>query len=190
MYRSVWRLQKMNMRVVKKPHCRLMGEERKKKTEWQRKVCKYLFAIMSNSIFPSASLLSWAIMESVFAWWQANRPALFRLVSAIMKKHHQPWMKAWHSVFHDTRQIITIDCYLGTAKDDRGRRSKAWWTGRARKGIKSQFSPAAVVFVCMFHLLTPQELRWISTQYKTKDVTSLPDWLCSEVQNLNFMILS
>lgn len=135
------------MHVFEKPHCRLMEEE-KKKAEWQRKVCQYLFAIMSNSIFPSASLLSWAIMESVFAWWQGNRPALFRLVSAIMKKHHQPWMKARHSVFHDTRQIITIDCYLGTATEDRGRKSKAWWTGRARKGIKSQFSPAAVVF-CM-----------------------------------------
>lgn len=114
-------------------------------------MCKYLFAIMWNSVFPSASLLSRAIMESVFAWWQGNRPALFRLVSAIMKKHHQPWMKAWHSVFHDTLQIITIDCCLGTAKEDGGRKSKAWWMGRAQKGIKSQFSLAAVVdyFFCM-----------------------------------------
>lgn len=128
------------MHVFWEPHCRLM--EKGKRREWQRKVCQYLFAIMSNSIFPSASLLSSAIMETVFAWWQGNRPALFRLVSAIMKKHHLPWMKACHSVFRDTRQIITIDCYLGTANEDRGRKSKAWWTGRAQKGIKSQFSLA------------------------------------------------
>lgn len=117
----------------------MMEGRGKKKMEWWRKVRKYLFAIMSNSIFPSASLLSGAIMESVFVWWQGNRPALFRLVSAIMKKHHQPWMEAWHSVFHDTRQIITIDCYLGTRKKDSGRKSKGWWTGRVETGIKSQF---------------------------------------------------
>lgn len=134
--------------------------EEGKKKEWQRKVCKYLFVIMSNSIFPSASLLSRAIMESLFAWWQGNRPALFRLVSAIMKKYHQPWMKAWHSVFRDTRQIITIDCYLGTAKEDRGRKSKAWWTGRAQNGIKSQFSLAAVVdFFFLYACFTFLPLR-------------------------------
>lgn len=47
-------------------------------------------------------------------WWQGNRPALFRLVSAIMKKHHQPRREARCGVFGDTAQIITIDCYLGT----------------------------------------------------------------------------
>lgn len=122
----------------------------KKKMEWWRKVRKYLFAIMSNSIFPSASLLSGAIMESVFVWWQGNRPALFRLVSAIMKKHHQPWMEAWHSVFHDTRQIITIDCYLGTRKKDSGRKSKGWWTGRVETGIKSQFFVVVAVVDFLF----------------------------------------
>lgn len=129
--------------------------EGREKMEWWRKVRKYLFAIMSNSIFPPASLLSGAIMESVFVWWQGNRPALFRLVSAIMKKHHQPWMEAWHSVFHDTRQIITIDCYLGTRKKDSGRKSKGWWTGRVETGIKSQFFVVVAVvdfLFCIFPL--------------------------------------
>lgn len=42
--------------------------------------------------FSHPLLLSGAIMETVFAWRQGKkktRPALFRLVSAIMKKRHQ-----------------------------------------------------------------------------------------------------
>lgn len=41
---------------------------------------------------------------------------MFRLVSAIMKKHHQLRMGALCSVYRDTQQIITIDCYPGTRK--------------------------------------------------------------------------
>lgn len=58
-------------------------------------------------------------METVFVWWQENRPALFRLVSAIMRKHHQLRMGALCSVYRDTQQIITIDCYPETKKKDR-----------------------------------------------------------------------
>lgn len=58
-------------------------------------------------------------MRTVFVWWQGNRPALFRLVSAIMKKHHQLRMGALCSVYRDTRQIITIDCYPETRKRER-----------------------------------------------------------------------
>lgn len=59
-------------------------------------------------------------------WWQGNRPALFRLVSAIMKKHHQLRREAQCSVYRDTQQIITIDCYLGTRK-------KRQWKKEQRK---------------------------------------------------------
>lgn len=55
-------------------------------------------------------------METVFVGWQGNRSALFRVVSAIMKKHHQLRMGALCSVYRDTQQIITIDCYPGTRK--------------------------------------------------------------------------
>lgn len=93
-----------------------------------RKVLRYWFTIMWNSIFPSASLLSGTIMETVFVWWQANRPALFRLVSAIMKKHHQLRMGALCCVYRNTQQIMTIDCYPETRKktQSRGKRQEMW----------------------------------------------------------------
>lgn len=103
-------------------------------------VQSWWFPVMWNSIFPPARLLSGAIMGTVFVWWQGNRPALFRLVSAIMKKHHQPRREAQRGVFGDTAQIITIDCYLGTRKKTVKERAKEDGQAERRRGSCINFA--------------------------------------------------
>lgn len=86
-------------------------------------------------------------METVFVWWQGNRPALFRLVSAIMKKHHQLRMEAQCSVYCDTQQIITIDCYPGT------RKKRQWKIEQRKMDRKSQDGDQTSNFNCIFYQL-------------------------------------
>ena len=91
-------------------------------------------------------------METVFVWWQGNRPALFRLVSAIMKKHHQLRMGALCSVYRDTQQIITIDCYPGTRKKKDGmeERANGRQTGESEDGDQTSIF---FFFSSVFHQL-------------------------------------
>ena len=65
---------------------------------------------------------------------------MFRLVSAIMKKHHQLRMGALCSVYRDTQQIITIDCYPETRK-------KTEWKKEQRKiGRESKDADQTSIF--------------------------------------------
>lgn len=79
-------------------------------------------------------------METVFVWWQGNRAALFRLVSAIMKKHHQLRMGAVCGVYRDTQQIITIDCYPGTRKQTEWKKEQKKIDGE-REDVDHPFFP-------------------------------------------------